>query len=573
MTRYSYGTICHAELAVRVRGMIDEALHALTGDGTLPRAALEMGYTVEKPKDPAHGDLATNIALTLAKPCSRPPRDIAGVLAERLSALAEDDDYIEEIEIAGPGFINFRAGDNYLADVLMGITRGFSGDGWARTDNPRKVLVEFVSANPTGPMLVVNARAAALGDVYCRLLNMTGHWAASEYYVNDAGGQILTLGRSLEARIRQARGEEFPFPGDGYPGDYLVDLASIYIEEMGDLPSPGEEDLWTHLGDWAAVKILAEQRRLLGLYGVEFDSWYHESAVREGAGPEQVIEILRDRGYLYESEEALWLRSTAFGDDKDRVLVKSDGSYTYLLPDLAYHMDKFDRGFDRLINIWGPDHHGYIARMRAGLSALGYPEDNFEVVISQWVRLMSGGHEVSMSKRGGTYVTMEELLEEVGRDAARFFFLMRSASSPLDFDLDLAKEQSNENPVYYAQYAHARISGILSGAAERGVEVPGPGDMDRQSLAPLGHATERALIRRLADFPGEIVGAAQSLEPHRLAAYVLDVAAHFHSFYTECRVLGDDARLTRARLHLCRASARVIAEILGILGVTAPSQM
>ncbi|MFW5896782.1 MAG: arginine--tRNA ligase [Bacillota bacterium] len=573
MSGYDYSITCSASLAARIEGLIRDSLTRYVRREDLPGEVADIPFTVEKPKDPTHGELASNVALSMAKPASRPPRQLAQGLAEHLRRAVEDDEYIAAVEVAGPGFINFQTTSTYFADVLIGITRAASSNDLVRVESPRDILVEFVSANPTGPMLVVNARAAALGDVFCRLLNLIGHRASPEYYVNDAGGQIRTLGRSLEARVRQAMGEDVPFPEDGYPGEYLVDLAREYLNEEGTLEASGDDILWEGLGSWAASRILAEQRRLLERYGVRFDRWFHESEIRAGDRPKQVLETLRERGYLYEDDGALWLKSTASGDDKDRVLVKSDGSYTYLLPDLAYHMDKFDRGFDRLINIWGPDHHGYIARMRAGLAALGYPADDFEVVISQWVRLMSGGREVSMSKRGGTYVTMEELLDEVGRDAARFFFLMRSATSPLDFDLDLAKEQSNENPVYYAQYAHARIAGILAGATRRGVPVPSAATIDRPSLAPLGEAEELTLMRRLADFPGEVVAAAEALEPHRLAAYVLEVAALFHSFYTECRVLGEDPEVTRARLHLCRATARVVAEILAMLGVSAPNEM
>ena len=567
MNRYIYNVPCSADLALRAEEAIRQAVGEMVERGELPEALLDVGFAVERPRDPSHGDLATNIALTMAKPASRSPRALGEALAEHLRTIVLGDEYIEGVEVAGPGFINFRASKAYLADVLVGLLTGGDVRGWAKTAEPRSVLIEFVSANPTGPMLVVNARAAALGDVYCRLLNMTGHRASPEYYVNDAGGQIITLGRSLDARISEIRGEDVAFPEDGYPGAYVRDLAERYVQ--AGLPSAPPGDL----GAWAARQILEDQKALLKRYGVEFDRWFHESEVREGAGTEEVLEILRGRGYLYEADGALWLASSSLGDDKDRVLVKGDGEYTYLLPDLAYHKDKFERDFDRLINIWGPDHHGYIARMRAGLEALGFPPENFEVVISQWVRLLSGGREVRMSKRGGTYVTMEELLDEVGRDAARFFFLMRSASSPLDFDMDLAKEQSNENPVYYAQYAHARIFGILAGAADRGVTVPDAASVTRESLAPLGAPEELALARKLAEFPGEIVAAAESLEPHRLAAYVLEVASLFHSFYTECRVLGEDADLTRARLHLCRASARVVAEVLHILGVDAPERM
>ena len=557
----------------RIEQLIRTGLKALEASGVLPESAQDATFTVERPREVSHGDVATNVAMVLAKDAGVSPRELAGGLAECLADEIALDEWVAKLEIAGPGFINFRLTPRYQCELLRAVRSAQFGR-WPEKSGPR-VLVEFVSANPTGPMLVVQARAAALGDVLCTLLERTGAVATREYYVNDAGGQLEKLGASLEARIRQQQGEDQPVPEEGYPGDYLIEMAQQYLREHPDFDPPTDDKRMRHraLGRFAADIIVEEQRDLLVQYGVVFDSWYRESVVRESGEPEKVLALLSDKGYLYEAGGARWLRSTDFGDDKDRVLVKQDGGYTYLLPDLAYHKGKFDRGHDHLIDIWGPDHHGYIARMGAGLAALGYDPKAFEVLISQWVRLLRGDEEIRMSKRSGDFITMRALLDEVGRDAARFLFLMRSPDSPLDFDLELAKTQSQENPVYYAQYAHARIASVLENARQKGMEIPEPHALSYEQLGRLTMPEERELIRRLGDFPGELQQAARAREPHRVAAYVLDLAARFHVFYTECRILGTDVELTQARLYLAAATAGIIRECLEILGVSAPLEM
>ncbi len=544
--------------------IVGQAVQTLVSEGRLPGESLERPVIVEKPRDPDHGDLATNAALVLAGLARCSPRKLAEQLCRVMGPQIEGSRHFDCLEIAGPGFVNLRFSDAYLYDLVAAIDAEDSYGSWD-TGGGRRVLVEFVSANPTGPLVVVQARSAALGDVMRRLLRRIGYDADSEYYVNDVGGQINRLGLSMECRVRELKGEDVSLPGDAYPGEYVMDLARRYLQTCGDQGMSREV-----LGRFAAEELIREQRELLKRYGVEFDRWYRESEVRAQGGPERVLGLLRERGHLYDEDGAVWLRSTAFGDDKDRVLVKSDGSFTYFMPDLAYHLDKLERGYEWLIDILGPDHHGYVARMQAGLRALGYPGDVLCVLLSQWVRLLSDGTEMSMSKRAGTFVPMEELLDEVGTDAARFFFVMRSPSSPLDFDLELAKAQSSDNPVYYAQYAHARISGIMSEAERRGIEP----DADRgASLHVLEHPREHQLIRFLGDFPGEVLQAGENLEPQRIASYVLDLAASFHIFYTECRILSSDARMTVARLHLVRACQKVLASALDLLGVDAPDRM
>lgn len=549
----------------RVAGLVSEALQGLVTGGALPEGAGEISFTVEKPRDPDHGDLATNAALVLGSTARTSPREIAENLCAALEPRIAGDDHLSSVEVAGPGFINFSFSHRYLVDLLVEISqRGDSYGKWDRGGG-RRILVEFVSANPTGPLVVVQARSAALGDVLCRLLRHAGHDARSEYYVNDAGRQVQKLGLSMSYRLRQLQGEDVHVPEDAYPGEYVLDLARRYVAEHGDREASLDE-----LGEYAATQLVGQARALLDRYRVKFDHWYRESEVREQGGPEEVLRLLEERGYLYEEDGAVWLRSSEFGDDKDRVLVKSDGSYTYLLPDLAYHKNKMDRGFEWLIDILGPDHHGYVARMQAGLSAMGYPEDSLTVLLSQWVRLLRGGEEISMSKRAGTFIPMEELLDDVGVDAARFFFVMRSPSSPLDFDLDLARAQSSENPVYYAQYAHARICSVLQEAESRGMGLE---PVTPEILGVLDHHRERALMRTLGDFPGEVLQSAESLEPQRIASYVLELASHFHLFYTDCRIVGDDPDLSRARLALARACRQVLASALRLLGVEAPKRM
>lgn len=533
--------------------------------GLASDAPVEIAW--EYPADPAFGDLSTTVAFGLAKALRRPPRGIA----ERIAASVDvPRDMVERIEVAGAGYLNFVLAKAFWRGAVRQIL--LAGPGWGRADVGlgRRVLVEFVSANPTGPLVVVNARAAAVGDAIARLLGAVGYAPYREYYVNDAGNQFRSLAVAMDVRCRQLLGQDCPMPEEAYPGDYVIDMAREFLERNGrealDAPEPERRD---RLGRFAVERILGWQQAALEAYGVIFDNWFSERALRERGDPEQAIEALSARGQLYEREGALWFRSTAFGDDKDRVLVKSDGESTYFLPDIAYHQDKFARGFTQVIDLWGPDHHGYVARMQAAMRALGHPPEALRILIVQLVRLMRGGEQVRMSKRTGQFVTMDELVDEVGRDAVRFTFLTRRCDSPLDFDLELAKAASDENPVYYVQYAHTRLCSILREAAKAHVAAPSPED----DLEPLDLPEEVGLVKQLALYPEVVIGAAQALEPHRLTAYLHDLAARFHGYYNRHRIISTDQALTRARLALVAACRVVIGNALGLLGVSAPERM
>ena len=542
---------------------------------TIKRAGLEAGlpqdaptpFAWEYPGDPAFGDLSTTLAFGLAKALRQKPREIALQIA---ASVALPSDLVERVEVAGAGYLNFFIARPFWRRVVQGILQAGATYGRADVGGGRRVLVEFVSANPTGPLVVVSARAAAVGDAIVRLLEAVGHRPYREYYVNDAGNQFRNLALAMEVRCRQMLGEDCPMPEEAYPGSYLIDLAREYLEQHGpetlSAPEPERRD---RLGQFAVERILDWQRASLVAYGVTFDGWFSERALRARREPERVMEMLRERGFLYEHEGALWFRSTDFGDDKDRVLVKGDGEITYFLPDIAYHQDKFDRGFEQVIDLWGPDHHGYIPRMRAAMAALGHPPEALRILIVQLVRLMRGTEQVRMSKRTGQYVTMDELVEEVGRDAARFTFLTRRCDSQLDFDLELAKSASEENPVYYVQYAHTRLCGILREAVK--AHLPAPSAED--NLDPLDLQEEIGLIKQLALYPELVIGAAHALEPHRLTTYLHDLAAQFHGYYTRHRIISADRAVTHARLALVAALRVVMANALGLLGVSAPERM
>ncbi len=551
-----------AELAGALLAAVKKAGFQAGLGGDIPVAV-----TWEYPGDPAFGDVSTTLAFGLAKASRRRPRE----LAEQVAASAQlPHDLVNRVEVAGAGYLNFFVAKAFWRRVVQGILKAGSTYGRADVGGGRRVLVEFVSANPTGPLVVVSARAAAVGDAIVRLLEAVGYQPYREYYVNDAGNQFRSLALAMEVRCRQLLGEECPMPEEAYPGEYLIELAREFLETNGqEALSAPERERRERLGRFAVERILGWQRAALEGYGVTFDNWFSERALRERGEPEQVIKALRARGFLYEQEGALWFRSTAFGDDKDRVLVKSDGEITYFLPDIAYHQDKFARGFEQVIDLWGPDHHGYVARMQAAMQALGHPPDALRILIVQLVRLMRGSEQVRMSKRTGQFVTMGELVEEVGRDAARFIFLTRRCDSPLDFDLELAKSASDENPVYYVQYAHTRLCSLLREAAKADVVAPSPED----DLDPLGLPDEIGLIKHLALYPELVIGAAEALEPHRLTAYLHDLAARFHGYYTRHRIISADPALTRARLALVAACRSVIGNALGLLGVSAPDRM
>ena len=520
---------------------------------------------LERPRDPAHGDVATNLALTLAKSLRQKPRTVAERL---LATLQLPQGLVRKIEIAGPGFINFFLAEAQLASVLQTVLA--AGDRYGRSDvgQGRSVNVEFVSANPTGPLHVGHGRGAALGDGIAALLEWTGHAVTREFYVNDAGTQIDKLARSLWARVQQAVGRPAAIPEGGYHGEYLVELAATILAREGrrfaDLP----ENEGVHRCREVGVESQrAEQDADLREFGVKFDVISCESSLYRDGLLQQTLNDLATRGYTYEQDGALWLRTTAFGDDKDRVLRKSDGTYTYLLPDIAYHRQKHERGFARAIDVLGADHHGYVGRMQAAMQALGYPKDFYHAVLVQLVRVMRDKEEVRFSKRSGEFVTLRDLFLETGVDAARYFFLMRRGDSQFVFDVDLAKSQTDENPVFYVQMAHARMSGIFRVAAREPSSIEAAG----VDLNVLVEPEEADLLKEVAAFPGIVARAAEALEPHRVTGYLEGLARLAHAWYHKYRVLGEPQEA--ARLVLAAAVRQVLANGLHLLGISAPDRM
>jgi arginyl-tRNA synthetase len=532
----------------------------------------------EVPREEAHGDYATNAAMVLARAARRSPRQVAESIVGHFPALPA----VGRLDVAGPGFINVTLAPDWCRAALPEILAAGAGYGAGEDGRGRRIRLEFVSANPTGPLVIVNARAAAVGDSLVRLLRSQGYGVTAEYYVNDAGNQFLALARSFEARVRQALGEDAALPEAGYPGEYLIDLARDYVkdhphvtreslETIRALEALGAKRWLEELGGYAVARIVEGQKKVLHDYGVDFDAWSSEQReVRDRALPEQALGELTARGLTYEQDGALWFRTSQFGDEKDRVLRKSDGELTYFAVDVAYHHYRKFADADRVIDLLGPDHHGHVGRMRAAMRALGHPADAFDVLIIQLVTLLREGQPVRMSKRRGEFVLMEELIEEVGRDAARFTFLTRRHDSPLEFDLVVATRQSAENPVYYVQYAHARIASLFKQAAAQGIAVPDWGSVD---LAPLALPEELSLVKRLLQFPNLVAGAARALEPHRVAYWLQELAGQFHPYYKVNRVLGDDRALTVARLALCAALGQVVRNGLALLGVSAPESM
>jgi arginyl-tRNA synthetase len=539
----------------------------------LTRVASRLGadgveFVLERPRDAGHGDLATNLAMVLAKRERANPRQTAQRVLQELQLSPE---LVERTEIAGPGFINFWLARDQLATAHRLILEAGSHYGRSTVGAGLRVNVEFVSANPTGPLHVGHGRGAALGDAIASLLEWTGHAVAREFYINDAGVQIDRLAQSLWARVRELAGHPLAIPEGGYHGEYLKENAREVLAREGATFAelPDEEGIRRSRALILEIQ-RAEQDRDLAEFGVRFDVMSSEQAIYDSGRVEHAIDLLRQRGLTFEAEGALWLRTTAFGDDKDRVLRKSDGSLTYLVPDIAYHIDKHDRGFDRVIDVWGADHHGYIPRMRAVLAALGYSPEFFDVALVQLVKVVRGGQEVKMSKRSGEFVTLRDLYEEVGVDAARYFFLMRKGASPLDFDVDLAKRQTDENPVFYVQMGHARLSGIFR-TAERAPESIS-GALDLQALpAP----QDGELLKKLVTFPEIVEKAAREREPHRITVYLHELATVVHAWYHHTRAVGapEGAATEQARLLLARAARIVLANGLTILGITAPDRM
>ncbi|QTN00898.1 arginine--tRNA ligase [Sediminibacillus dalangtanensis] len=522
---------------------------------------------LEQPKDKNHGDYATNIAMQLAKIAKMPPRQIAEKIVEQFDRTKAS---IKQMDIAGPGFINFFMDNQYLTELVPSILKAGEAYGSSQIGKGQKVQIEFVSANPTGDLHLGHARGAAVGDSLANVLEKAGYQVAREYYINDAGNQINNLAVSVEARYMQALGKEWEMPEDGYHGKDIIELGKQLAEEHGDKwsHSPAEERLH-YFREYGLQYELKKLEGDLSQFRVPFDNWFSETSLYQDEQIDQALETLKDKGHIYEQDGATWFRTTDFGDDKDRVLIKQDGSYTYLTPDIAYHKNKLDRGFDTLINIWGADHHGYIPRMRAAIQALGYEKDKLEVEIIQMVNLFQNGERVKMSKRTGKAVTLRELMEEVGIDAMRYFFVMRSSDSHLDFDMDLARSQSNENPVFYVQYAHARICTMLKQAEEKGFTVSK--DIDGTLLAT---EKEEELLKRLGEFTSAIEEAAVKRTPHRVTQYIFDLASTLHSFYNAEKVLDtDQPERTKARLALMEAVRVTIANGLALIGVRAPERM
>ncbi len=526
----------------------------------------EKMLSLEKPKQSDFGDIATPIAMNLARVVRQAPRKIAESLIENFDI---DTYYIEKVEIAGPGFLNFYLSKSCLQDSILDILQQGENYGKGQQDNPQKIQFEFVSANPTGPLNIVSARAAAVGDVLSSLCTQAGHSVHREFYVNDAGRQVRLLGKSLSARYLTACGMPQDVPEDGYHGEYLIDLAKSIFDKDGnkycDLDAESREQALSRI---ALDYMTGRQKESMKKYRLEYDNWFSESTLREENAHERVLLKLEQGGYTYSQDGALWFKSSDFGDEKDRVLITSEGEPTYFLIDIAYHETKYERGFEKLYDLWGPDHHGYIPRMKAALQALGHPEDSFQVHIIQQVNLLRDGQPVKMSKRAGKIIEMDELIEEVGVDAARYFFVDRRMSQPLDFDIELAKKQSDENPVYYVQYAHARISNVIRFAQESGVDIP-----EKADVTLLENEREFELIKKLLDLPELISKAAFFLEPHRVTNYLHETATIFHRFYHDNRVVTEDKELTHARLLLCKATKQVLANGLKILGVSAPENM
>ncbi|MDZ4166740.1 MAG: arginine--tRNA ligase [Coriobacteriia bacterium] len=567
-----------------LNALIAEALAVVIADGRLPLAEVP-GVSVERPRDPSHGDWATNVALVSAKAAGMAPRAVAEIVAEEIRTRLGDT--AEAVEIAGPGFINIRLARGILADAVTRVREQADAFGAGERTGSR-VQIEFVSANPVGPMHVGHGRWAALGDSIARILEHAGDDVQREFYINDAGVQMDIFAASVSARYLELCGREVDFPEDGYRGAYITEIAREIFGEEGTCwldATPASRE--AHFKEQAYAAVLAHLKHVLQGMGVDFDVWFSERSLHEVDAIQGGIERLAGAGHVYEHEGAVWFRSTDFGDDKDRVLKKADGSYTYFAADVAYHADKYDRGFDLVIDIWGADHHGYVKRMESAVAALGHP-GQLEVIIGQLVNLFRNGEVVRMSKRTGEMVTFEDLLEEVGADAARYFFLRRSTDQPLDFDIGLAKQRSSDNPVYYVQYAHARICSILrraSGAdtADESVDIAAVAAgivADADALALLGAEpgtlsgeAELTLLRKLAEFPEVVALAARQRAPHKLTTYAEDLAAAFHGFYTHCQVVVDDPQLRSARLALADASRIVLARSLGLLGVSAPERM
>lgn len=556
------------EVENKLNEAIALAVEKATQSGDLPEAEMPK-FIIEKPADKKNGDFSSNIAMAGARAYHQAPRMIAEAIVKNFSL---DGGYIDRCEIAGPGFINFYLSDKYYSDVLKDIVS--SGDNYGRSDygEGKKMLVEFVSANPTGPMHIGNARGGAIGDCLASVLDAAGYDVQREFYINDAGNQIEKFATSLEVRYLQECGRDVELPEDAYHGEDITVHARNFYSEVGDKYAECDsKERRDALVAYALPKNIAGLEADLGKYRIKYDKWFRESTLHNDGSVQKIIEALKEKGVTYEQDGALWFKASEFGNDKDIVLIRANGIPTYIVPDIAYHYNKLvTRGYDKAIDVLGADHHGYIPRMKAALTALGLDADRLDIVIMQMVRLVRNGETIKLSKRSGKAITLNTLLEEVPIDAARFFFNLREPNSHFDFDLELAAKQSSENPVYYVQYAHARICSIIKKAADEGIGVTTPSE---EALNRLNSGEERDLISHLASLTDEIIGAAKSYDPARITHYVIELATLFHKFYNAHRVVSDDKELTEARLFLCTAVKNTIKNILVMLKVDVPESM
>ena len=573
-----------------IQNLLTRSLESIVASGEIPAVAVPQVIPVEDSRREGQGDYATGVALGMAKKSGMKPRDLAELIRQNLP----ESDLVEKTEVAGPGFINFHLSTAAVTKLVGDILERADGFGKAEPGSGKRILVEFVSANPNGPLHVGHGRGAAFGDALSRLLRAGGHQVDTEYYVNDIGRQMDILCVSVWIRFLQNQGMNIEFPQGAYQGDYVVDSARLLVlDEMTELTGLDDGRFNVQLDDKDAVlsELIARTRQFLGKdqfrriresllaemvevirldleeFGVAHDRWFYESSVSKNNDVDRTVGLLQDRGFLYKQDDATWFRSSEFGDEKDRVLIRANGELTYFASDVAYHLDKLRRGHDRIINIWGADHHGYIARMKAAIEAAGENPERLEILLVQFASLFRGSTKIQMSTRAGEFVSMRELVEEIGRDAARFFYILRKSEQHLEFDLELAKQKTSENPVYYVQYAHARICSVARQAQERGIERKA-GD---HSL--LVQESELVLIKRLSRFPDVVLSAANDYEPHQIAYYLRDVATDFHSFYNKERILDCEDALRNARLDLIGSVRQVLANGLDIIGVSAPESM
>ncbi|MEC1732899.1 arginine--tRNA ligase [Bacillus mojavensis] len=554
-------------IAEQMKDVLKEEIKAAVLKAGLAEESQIPNVVLETPKDKTHGDYSTNMAMQLARIAKKAPRQIA---EEIVASFDKGKASIEKLDIAGPGFINFYMNNQYLTKLIPSVLE--AGDAYGETNigNGERVQVEFVSANPTGDLHLGHARGAAVGDSLCNVLAKAGYDVSREYYINDAGNQINNLALSVEVRYFEALGLEKPMPEDGYRGEDIILIGKRLAEEYGDrFVNEEESERLAFFREYGLKYELEKLRVDLENFRVPFDVWYSETSLYQNGKIDKALDALREKGHVYEEDGATWFRSTTFGDDKDRVLIKKDGTYTYLLPDIAYHKDKLDRGFDKLVNVWGADHHGYIPRMKAAIEALGYEKGTLEVEIIQLVHLYKNGEKMKMSKRTGKAVTMRDLIDEVGLDAVRYFFAMRSADTHMDFDLDLAVSTSNENPVYYAQYAHARICSMLRQGEEQGLTPAA--DLDFSSIQS---EKEYDLLKTIGGFPEAVAEAAEKRIPHRVTNYIYDLASALHSFYNAEKVIDpENEEKSRARLALMKATQITLNNALQLIGVSAPEKM